>query len=140
MKSSYPYSIDRLALLVAAGLLTALIGCRSEEPDRTAVHGSITFQGKPIPAGTIVFEPDASRGNQGPTGFASITDGLYDTRDGGKGVRPGAVVVWVSGFDGVNRANTDSGMGKPLCSMYKTTGEITAPTTSLDVEIPANHR
>ncbi len=140
MKSPCHSLIGRRVFLVVVCFCVFLIGCRNEEPDCTAVHGSITFQGKPVPAGTIVFEPDASRGNQGPSGFANITDGQYDTRDGGKGVRPGAVVVWVSGFDGVNRTNTDSGLGKPLCSMYKTSGQITAPTTSLDVEIPANHR
>lgn len=141
MKSSHSSSIARRAILaVLLGSLTAPAGCGTTETDQAAVQGTVTYQGKPVPAGTIVFEPDVARGNQGPSGFATIKDGQYSTRDSGKGIRPGSVTLWISGFDGVNSANSDSGMGKPLFSTYKTSGKVTDSPTPLDVEVPANHR
>lgn len=141
MKSSCFSSIARWAIVpVVLGSLAMSAGCGTAETGQAAVQGTVTYQGKPVPAGTIVFEPDAAQGNQGPSGFASIKDGHYSTRDSGKGVRPGPVTLWISGFDGVNSANSDSGMGKPLFSTYKTTGKVTDSTTPLDVEVPANHR
>jgi len=39
-----------------------------------------------VPVGTIVFEPDVTKGNKGAAGVARIKDGTFDTRqDDGRG-------------------------------------------------------
>ena len=47
--------------LVAALLLAA--GCGEAGPARYHVSGKVTFNGQPVPAGQIVFEPDPTAGN-----------------------------------------------------------------------------
>ena len=46
-------------VLAAAALIQACTGCGPEpyvDPNRTMVSGSVTFDGKPLPAGTISFD------------------------------------------------------------------------------------
>ncbi len=64
-----------LTLLLAA----SAIGCGPKGPQRYEHWGTITFQGKPIPAGEIRFDPDLV-GNDGPAGYAVIKNGQFDTR------------------------------------------------------------
>jgi hypothetical protein len=55
-------------------------------PQRFHVEGKVTFDGKPVPSGTIRFEPDSTKGNTGPVGYAAIIDGRYTTAtEGSKG-------------------------------------------------------
>ena len=47
--------------------LLLFIGCnRDTGPARYDLKGSITYAGKPVPAGYILFAPDKSKGNDGP--------------------------------------------------------------------------
>ena len=69
-------------LAVACGLLTAVGGCRPSGPERVAVSGTVTYQGKPVPGGTIYFVP--CQGTAGLPGYAAITDSQYYVKtDGG---------------------------------------------------------
>ena len=71
-------------------LVTLSVGCGKDEGNR--VSGMITFNGQPVPAGKIYFTPDTSKGNSGPTGYADITNGRYDTAsEAGKGIFHGAI-------------------------------------------------
>jgi hypothetical protein len=76
---------------LAAGLLLLALGCGSGKPSLNAVHGKVYYQGSPLSCGTIVFTPDASRGNQGALARSEIqSDGSYSLRtDVGYGVPPG---------------------------------------------------
>jgi len=77
--------------------LIGFLGCGSNERlQRYAVRGSITHGGEPMKSGRIWFEPDASLGNKGPTGFALITNGEYATtaRQGVIGGPHIAVIHW----------------------------------------------
>jgi hypothetical protein len=57
-----------------------LAGCgRANGPARYELSGSVTYNGKPVPAGFIVFAPDTSRGNNGPGATATIENGVYRT-------------------------------------------------------------
>ena len=56
---------------VAILLLSLLTGCGS---GRSPVAGEITFDGKPVQEGTIVFEPTD---RQGPATGGKIVDGKY---------------------------------------------------------------
>ena len=72
--------------LLAAIALASLAGCNT---GRFPVSGEVTFNGKPIPEGTISFEP-ADR--QGPTTGGKIADGKYRL-DGNSAPLPGKKTV-----------------------------------------------
>jgi len=87
----------RLIVLTAVALLITT-GCGPSGPRRFQLEGSVTFDGKPVPSGVIRFEPDASRGNRGPVGYAAIEDGRYTTATHGhKGALQGPLVVYMTG-------------------------------------------
>jgi hypothetical protein len=59
-------------LLLFAALLS---GCADAgDQDTATVHGKVTYRGKPLPLGMVMFTPD----NMGPTASGAInTDGTY---------------------------------------------------------------
>jgi hypothetical protein len=99
------------------------------------LSGKVTFAGKPVPKGTIVFEPDTSRGNQGSAAFAQIIDGRYDTRSGeGKGTVGGPHLVRILGLDGIPRGELVN--GSPLFPEYTTTADLPRADATLDFDVP----
>src|SRR5262245_20640722 len=75
------------------------------------LSGTVTYAGKPIPVGHIIFEPDANSGNKGGSGFAKIKDGHYDTSIlDGRGVLGGPHVVRIQGLDGIVRGELLNGI------------------------------
>lgn len=88
-------------LLAAMCLACGLPGCGAsgDSPQRFDVSGAVTFDGKPVASGTVLFEPDPGKGNRGPAGFAQIREGKFDTALGGKGIIGGPHVVRISGGD-----------------------------------------
>src|SRR5579872_4051284 len=68
-------------------------------PQAVEVAGKVTFDGKPVPAGRIYFNPDFSKGNDGPQGYTQIRQGEFDTRQGGKGACGGPTVVVIQGYE-----------------------------------------
>jgi hypothetical protein len=137
MKSKCGCSVGSLSRLITIAL-TMVVGCgkRVDQVEKCDIQGRVTFQGKPVPRGTIAFEPIASKGNVGTSGFAIIQDGYYDTRRKGKGVHAGPVTVWVAGFDGVIQADAESGHGAPLFPTYSTPRDV-SPQTAIDVDVPS---
>jgi hypothetical protein len=81
--------VGAAAVLVATAMLAA--GCGREEPAAVAVKGSVTFQGRPLAGGLVVFAPDREKGNSGKPLNATIgPDGWYRlTAEGSAGVTPG---------------------------------------------------
>ncbi|HMC63391.1 MAG TPA: hypothetical protein VKI65_00475 [Gemmataceae bacterium] len=78
--------------LSAVMLLFAAPGCGDADVARLAVvRGRVTYQGKTLTSGTIVFAPDALRGNNGPLATAAIQpDGSFDLHTGeALGAMPG---------------------------------------------------
>lgn len=87
----------RAALLMLAIAVT-LAGCRPAGPARHQIAGTVTFDGRPVPSGLIRFEADATRGNNGPVGYAVIKDGRYTTAEhGSKGALKGPLVAIMTG-------------------------------------------
>lgn len=122
----------RLGLVAVAAALAA--GCGRGER-LYHVQGMVTFAGKPVPKGTIVFEPDTSRGNRGSAGFAQIVQGRYDTRVGeGKGTVGGPHLVRILGLDGIPRGELVN--GSPLFPEYNTTADLPQADTTLDFQVP----
>ena len=75
-----------------------LWGCGKDGPDRYELTGEVTYQGRAVPVGTIIFIPDESRGNRGPATTAGISNGQYKTLPG-QGTIGGPHTVRISGYD-----------------------------------------
>jgi hypothetical protein len=105
------------------------------------VSGKVTFQGKPVPAGKIYFAPDGSKGNSGPTGYADIKDGNYDTSStGGRAATPGPVVITVEGTDPSAAPGKADPSGevtvKLLFAGYELKAELPSSSSTKDIEVP----
>ena len=105
-------------------LCLMLAGCDGDS--RKELSGTVTYDGKPLPAGVISFEPDATKGNDGPAGTAIVKDGQFRTAPG-KGVLGGAYRVRIQGGDGVNAGELNP-HGRPL---PPPTGEY-----RMDIDLP----
>jgi len=131
--------LNRTPLLVSALALfgTLLLGCGNS--DLTHVSGKVTFKGAPVPAGKVYILPDGSKGNTGPSGFADIKDGQYDTKlPGGKAAPKGAVIFAVEGIDPVPPPNAGPDVTTTvLFPRYEVSGEVTPSTNTKDIDVPA---
>ncbi len=113
---------------MAVLLIVISAGCKDD--GRTQLSGTVTYDDKPIPRGTISFRPDRSRGGAGPAGHARIVDGLFSTRDSGKGAIAGPIEVAVEGY-----ASADA-YAPPLFRPYRMTTEVTPGMESLEIAVP----
>jgi hypothetical protein len=112
-------------------LICMVAGCSSDSgPKRYRISGEITFDGKPVPHGEILFTPDSGRGNSGPQGVAIINDGLYDTvGTRAPGVAGGPTVVQVAALADPS--------GKLLCE-YQFNIDLPKSDTTHRIDIPAS--
>lgn len=117
-------------LMVGLGLFLAGCGSAEEGPPRYQVSGKVTFDGKPVPMGTIYFETA-----NGPAGSAVITDGSYDTRDG-KGVVGGKHQVVIQGYDGKGQGEGE--MGQPIFKPHRISVDFPNEDTTQDFDVPAS--
>lgn len=126
----------KLSALMGVVVLFASLGCGESGPPRVHVVGDITYQGKPLPAGVILFEPDVKRGAvDGPQGFAQIKNGKFDTRVGGRIACKGFSLLTIQGYDGVSK-DPESPIGSPLFTSYATTAELAGPESPLTIDVP----
>jgi hypothetical protein len=130
-----------VTVCVAALVLSAVAGCGPAGPARHPVEGAVTYAGKPLPRGTIRFDPDGTKGNTGPVGMAEIVDGRYATKaDGGRGPLQGPLVVWISGYPPADPAKE---FQPPLFSDYRVEIKLepsASGPTQLDFDVPAQRR
>ena len=92
MRRSFPKVVGPMLLL---GWMLALSGCadRSGVGRTVPVTGKVLLDCKPLPGGSLVFKPDASKGNHMPFEPAGeiAADGSYTVYTGNK---PGAPPGW----------------------------------------------
>ncbi len=125
-------------------VVAAVVGCGrgAGGPPRYELSGSVTYQGKPVPAGYLVFAPDGEQGNQGPGAHADIVDGRYRTPSS-EGTVGGPHVVTIAGFDG-RPFEIGGGMmnpqGMPLFPEYRTLVDLPKAAGTHDFEIPPGGR
>lgn len=121
-----------LPLLCAAACTGGLlVGCfKQTGPPRYSVSGTVTYRGEPVPLGTIAFEPDTSRGNRGPAGYADIVAGRFQTHLGAVG---GPHIVRISGASG---PMIDESKDTTLFSDYTTTRDLPQQSATLDFDVP----
>src|SRR4051812_44177002 len=75
-----------VAALGVGAAVVALPGGGSRKPAQTptVVRGAVTFQGRPLAGGLVVFSPDPDRGGSGKPARGEIgPDGRYELRLGG---------------------------------------------------------
>lgn len=130
---SNSFARKMLGAVALMWLGAGLAGCggNSDPTKRFDLSGTVTFDGKPVPAGTILFEPDAGKGNKGPAGFATIADGKFDTSVGGKGTIGGPHVARLSGSEG------KSGDGAPLFADFTVGVNLPKEKSTQKFEVPA---
>ena len=121
--------------LAALLILTLFIGCSNSGVDRCDLYGRVTYKGQPVPFGRIVFEPDRSKGNDGPQGTARIINGEYHTGKTGKGAVTGAIVVLIDGYRSMPETN-EGGDSRPLFQGWTTRIELDPDQSKFDFEIP----
>src|SRR2546430_11681591 len=81
----------RLRTVLAIIGLFFFAGCEGGAAPLAPVSGKVFYQNQPLPRGTIVFVPDADRGNNGPLAQGTIQPGgNYTVQTEGKaGALPG---------------------------------------------------
>lgn len=127
-----------LVLLIVSQLSAS--GCnRSAGPKRYHISGTVTYQGKPVPFGDIMFVPDNSKGNSGPAGFAKIKDGKFDTSVDGKGMIGGAQEITINGSSVARPEGSDEAI-PALFPQYQTQAELPQAKMTLDFEVPAEEK
>lgn len=93
--------------------LALCAGCGPRGPQTFHVSGEITYKGVPLPAGEIIFDPDVTKGGDGPQGFVRIVDGKFDTAlPPGRPVVAGPMELRILGFDG--KPGPELPLGRPL--------------------------
>ncbi len=112
-------------------------GCGSSGPTTYRRSGTVMFDGKLVPLGKVYFEPDVAAGGSGPSGFADIRAGKYDTSDNGKGSVSGPMIIRVSGYSDQDK-DAISGYGKPLFVEYQTKAEMPTSKSEYNIEVPAS--
>jgi hypothetical protein len=119
------------------GCVLAATGCGDAGPRRYQVSGTVTYRDQPVPRGFITFEPDDSRGNQGPGGGSPIVNGKYATAEG-KGISGGPYRVKIVGSDGVPFTENGEQIleGSPLFPPYETTVDFPNESTEKDFIVP----
>jgi hypothetical protein len=81
-----------LLLPLVLGLCLLATSCSRGPGPVAAVAGRVTYNGMALPGGTIVFVPDAERGERGPVALGAILpDGSYSLKTG---ETPGASAGW----------------------------------------------
>jgi hypothetical protein len=111
-----------------------LPGCGSGDAQIFDISGTVTFDGKPVPAGRITIVPDFTKNNDGPQGWVDIRDGKFDTRQGGRKVIAGPVVLRIEGFDGT--ATNPKHFGNPIFNAYEIKLDLPAEASSHTLEVP----
>jgi hypothetical protein len=84
----------RYLLVVTVTVLA--IGCGAAPTPLIPVKGVVTYDGKPLTTGTVLFRPDSARGNSGAEVVGTIDEnGTYVLRTGtGPQAREGAAPGW----------------------------------------------
>lgn len=116
-----PVSLPTSARLWLVLLAVYAVGCGGaapEGPKRFALSGKVTYDGQPVPAGEIFFEPNNKKGNGGPATSAEIRAGAYSIPTD-RGVVGGAMIVKVIGYDGKPPAGPEAQMNPHGMQMFK---------------------
>ncbi|MCX7400117.1 MAG: hypothetical protein NT138_20800 [Planctomycetales bacterium] len=121
-------------VLVALSFFSlCLAGCGRDD-GRDPLSGNVTFDGKPLVYGEIVFRPA-----KGPEGSATVRDGKYSTDEGGQGITKGPNTMIITGYAAEPVSNADetkvTEAAPPLFTGYQQ--EVDLNSESFDIAVPA---
>lgn len=119
----------RLWVIAAISFLGA--GC-SEERLRD-VSGMVLYDGQPLPAGVVWFDPAPDHPKRPPQGFAYVKDGHFTTAENGRGIFPGNYTIRVEGFDG--KPGEELPLGRPLFTQFREERELDGSPTPLEIHV-----
>ncbi|MDZ7618105.1 MAG: hypothetical protein U1E05_13960 [Patescibacteria group bacterium] len=132
MKRKTAASGRRMAAWFCLALATVTTGCGQGGPGRYDISGEVTFRGKPVPSGRILFAPDGVQANTGPGSVAEIHNGHYRTRRN-LGAVGGPHLVTIYGTDGTPATEDRDNAMFPE---YRTTVEMPAGSAMFDFAVP----
>jgi hypothetical protein len=129
-------SMENRVIGVVLLCLAICAGCSGKSgPEKFVVSGTVTMaDGKPAPAGEIMFEPDAEGGNSGPGSMVQFREGQYSLpRD--QGIIGGKYIAYITPYDGVT--NPMSPLGTPLASApFMEKVDLPAEDSTKDFKLP----
>jgi hypothetical protein len=132
-----PRRIIQLCLLACA---LAVTGCSDRNAGRVRVSGTVDFAGTPVPTAQIYFEPDPAKGGKGPTGYAIVRSGSFDTAAvDGRGAVAGPMLVRIDGGHDPAENRMSGGEAEPRMWFrdYRTTVELPAGPSVHRFSVPA---
>ena len=130
---TYPALIVRRVFATAA-LAMVLAGCGQDGPRRYHISGAVSYNGQPVRAGRVIFEPDTHKGNSGPAAYADIRNGQYETLPG-LGCVGGPHNVRVICLTGISEGN-ELAEGRMLCPEYRETLDVPLKRSQHDINVP----
>jgi len=142
MTFTHKAAIARVFMAISLIPVVAAIGCGdgSDGPPRHKLSGAITFNGEPIPAGSLTLSPDSSQNNSGPGSTAKIAGGKFSTEKG-KGIVGGPYQIVVQGYDGIpveiEGEGTDE-RGKELFPPYTLQVDLPEEDGTVELNVPAS--
>lgn len=126
-------------ILLSAGLLMFAcfaIGCKPATKV-SQISGTVSFNGKPVPAGYITFTPDVGAGTLGQVVGFQIEDGKYDSSTNTPpGIQAGTYKIRIGGFDGIKIPMY--GQGKQIFNPIEDSFVVPEGTTTKNFEVPAS--
>lgn len=132
--------MSNLARYAVFALAFVAIGCG--DSGRCRVSGNVTFEGRPLPMGTMTFIPIAPGEPNRTAGFCRIESGRFDSGKG-RNPMPGPHRVLIAGFDGVPYTERvgdvveTAAEGRPLFPNYSQDVDIPRKQqTSIDFTVP----
>ncbi|QDU38534.1 hypothetical protein Mal4_28630 [Maioricimonas rarisocia] len=87
-----------LCCLTVLPLTVLLVGCTGSGIATGDMSGTVTFNGEPVPYGTIEFHPASESENPGPTVSTEIHNGTFDTAESGTAVVRGPLEIRITAY------------------------------------------
>lgn len=130
------HSLIVKVLICSMAIVVPLLfsGCGGSGLSRYDISGKVTYQGKPLPRGSISFDPLETNAEGG--GFTEVVDGVYDTRLNGRGHLGGKhkVIITGSSTELVNPNDIDSGT-KSLFEPFEFEADLPTSSSSQDFTV-----
>ena len=143
-------------ILVTVITLPIVLGCGPSRPETATVTGKVTFQGKPVPEGTIMFYPENGRSASGRIqADGTYTLATFENGDGAilgnhtvtveavrfpQGAQPKSLKEEIAMGKNTNQQNTKPVWLVPQKYANQNTSNLTAKVNSgnnnIDFELP----
>ncbi|MBA4189945.1 MAG: hypothetical protein C0467_18325 [Planctomycetaceae bacterium] len=111
-------------------VVVVLAGCGAKP---IPVSGTVTREGRPLPAGYVTFEPDAASGTTGPGATAAVDDGVFSL-PADHTLTPGKYLVRIG--PPLLGSGADKKLAATTFKPWETTVEIPAGGGSLTFDVP----